>query len=131
VRAAIAEHIPVSVVPGANSILPALLLSGFPTDTFFFDGFLPKKKGELKRKLESLCEDRRTAVVFVPPHQLLKVLGTLEETHGDRPIAVVREMTKIHEEVRRGTAKELAEHYSARRVRGEIVLVLHGKRKSA
>ena len=129
VRAAIAEGIPVSVVPGANSILPALLLSGFPTDAFVFDGFLPRKTGEIERKMASFEDERRTVIFFVSPYKLIKVLSAIENVLPEREGAVVREITKIHEEARRGTANELAAHYGARRVRGEIVLLLKGKNK--
>jgi 16S rRNA (cytidine1402-2'-O)-methyltransferase len=129
VRAAIAEGITVSVVPGANSILPALLLSGFPTDAFVFDGFLPRKTGEIERKIASFEDERRTVIFFVSPYKLIKVLNAIEKVLPEREVAVVREITKIHEEARRGTANELAAHYGARRVRGEIVLLLKGKNK--
>jgi len=129
VRAAIAESIPVSVVPGANSILPALLLSGFPTDAFIFEGFLPRKSGEIERKFASFEDERRTVIFFVSPHKLVKVLQAIEKVLPEREIAVVREITKIHEEAKRGTASELITHYGARRVRGEIVLLLKGRNK--
>jgi 16S rRNA (cytidine1402-2'-O)-methyltransferase len=128
-RAAIAEGIEVRVVPGANAILPALLLSGFPTDAFVFEGFLPKKGGELRRKLGSFEEERRTSIFFVSPHQLLKVLTALDEVMPERTVAVVREITKIHEETRRGAPADVLAHFSSRKVRGEIVLRVKGKGK--
>ncbi len=128
-RAAIAEGIPVQAVPGANALLPALLMSGFPTDAFVFEGFLPRKKGELTRRFERFAEERRTAIFFVPPHRLLKVLEVIGETLPKRELAVVREISKIHEEVRRGTAAELSELFGGRRIRGEIVLLVRGEGK--
>lgn len=128
-RAAIAEEIPVGVVPGANAILPALLLSGFPTDAFVFEGFLPRKKGELARKLRGLEEERRTFIAFVSPYRLLDVLRAIESVLPERVIAVVREITKIHEEVRRGSASSLIAHYAKGTVKGEIVLVIKGADK--
>lgn len=128
-RAAIAEGIPVRVIPGANAILPALLMSGFPTDAFVFEGFLPRKKGELGRRFEKLADERRTAIFFTPPHRLLKVLQAITEELPQRQVAVIREISKIHEEVRRGTAAELIEFYGERRVRGEIVLLIRGRGK--
>ncbi len=128
-RAAIADGIAVSVVPGANAILPALLLSGFPTDAFVFEGFLPRKRGELELKLRSLEGERRTFVAFVSPHRFLDVLRAMDRTMPDRQLAVVREMTKIHEEVRRGTARELIAHFENGPVRGEIVVLVKGERK--
>ena len=131
VRAAIREGIPLSVVPGANAILPALILSGFGTDTFCFEGFFPRKKGDTGRVFEWLAGERRTAVFFVSPHRLLKVLAGFQENLPDRPLAIAREMTKIHEEVNRGVASELIDRYAGRKVRGEIVLVVSGQiRKS-
>ncbi len=129
VRAAIAAEVPVTVVPGANAILPALLLSGFPTDAFVFEGFLPRKKGELERKLLLFEEEKRTAVFFVSPHRLLKILESIDGTLPDREIAVAREITKIHEEIKRGSARQLADYFGSRRVRGEIVLLIKGKGK--
>jgi len=130
VRAAVADGIPITVVPGANAILPALLLSGFPTDAFIFEGFLPRKKSELERKLKTLEDERRTVVYFVSPHRLLKVLEAIDSVIGTRMIAVTREITKIHEEVKRGTARELIEFYRPRRIRGEIVVLISGRGKS-
>jgi 16S rRNA (cytidine1402-2'-O)-methyltransferase len=127
VRAAVTEGIPITVVPGANAILPALLLSGFPTDAFIFEGFLPRKKGELERKLQTLVDERRTVVYFVSPHRLLKVLEAIDTVLESRAIAVTREITKLHEEVKRGTARELMEFYSPRRIRGEIVVLISGR----
>jgi 16S rRNA (cytidine1402-2'-O)-methyltransferase len=128
-RAAIAAGIPVSVVPGANAILPALLLSGFPTDAFVFEGFLPRKTGELERKFSALEDERRTFVAYVSPYKLVKVLEAVARVLPDRAVAVVREITKIHEDVRRGTAQELLAHFSKGEVRGEIVLVVKGREK--
>jgi 16S rRNA (cytidine1402-2'-O)-methyltransferase len=126
VRAAVAEGLSVTAIPGANAILPALVLSGFPTDAFIFDGFPPRKKSELKKAFAALGDERRTAVYFVPPHQLLKVLGVLADVLPDRTLAVARELTKLHEEVVRGTGKELLEEFGSRRIRGEIVLLVKG-----
>jgi len=129
VRAAVTGGVPVTVVPGANAILPALLLSGFPTDAFIFEGFLPRKKGELHRKLLTLEGERRTVVYFVSPHRLLKVLEAVDEVLGARTVAVTREITKLHEEVKRGTARQLIDYYGTRRIRGEIVLLIAGRVK--
>jgi len=129
VRAAIARGIPVSVVPGANALLPALLLSGFPTDAFVFEGFLPRKKGELERRIRSFEDDKRTSIFFVSPHQLMKVLEAINTVLPERSLAVAREITKIHEETRRGSAAELIEHFGSRAIRGEIVLLIKGKDK--
>jgi 16S rRNA (cytidine1402-2'-O)-methyltransferase len=126
VRAALAAGIPVTAVPGANSILPALILSGFPTDAFVFEGFPPRKKGELARTVDALAEERRTVIYFVSPHRLQTVLEAFADRLPEREVAIARELTKLHEETVRGTAAELAERYRGRRVRGEIVLVVKG-----
>jgi 16S rRNA (cytidine1402-2'-O)-methyltransferase len=123
-RAAIEAGIPVTVVPGANAILPALVMSGFPTDKFVFEGFLPRKSGELARWIEELASEHRTVIYFVSPHQLVKVLRAFAERLPGREMAVVREITKIHEEVVRGTARDLLRRYEGGKVRGEIVLVV-------
>jgi len=128
-RAAIAEGIPIAVLPGANAILPALLLSGFPTDAFVFEGFLPRKKGELERKLRALEAERRTFIAFVSRHALLGVLRQIERLLPQRQLAVVREITKIHEEVLRGDAAALASHFEREGARGEIVLLVKGAGK--
>jgi 16S rRNA (cytidine1402-2'-O)-methyltransferase len=131
VRAAIEAGIPLSVVPGANAILPALILSGFATDAFCFEGFFPRKKGEAARIFQWLAEERRTVVFFVSPHRLLKVLAGFQEHLPDRPLAIARELTKLHEEVNRGPAEELIDRYSGRSVKGEIVLVVSGSTRKS
>jgi 16S rRNA (cytidine1402-2'-O)-methyltransferase len=127
VRAAIEAGIRVTTVPGANSLLPALILSGFPTDAFVFEGFLPKKTGALARKLTTLEDETRTVIFFATPHRLLKDLTAIASKLPNRRLAVVREITKIYEEVRWGTAAELVDYYGGRRVRGEIVLLIKGR----
>jgi 16S rRNA (cytidine1402-2'-O)-methyltransferase len=131
VRAALAAGVHVTAAPGANALLPALVLSGFPTDAFVFEGFPPRKKGELGRAIDALAAERRTVVFYVSPHRLLKVLDTFAQRLPDRQLAVARELTKLHEEVTRGTASELLERFSAGKVRGEIVLVVKGAGKKA
>jgi 16S rRNA (cytidine1402-2'-O)-methyltransferase len=126
VRAALAGGVEVTVAPGANALLPALVLSGFPTDAFIFDGFPPRKKGELGRTIDGLADERRTVVYYVSPHQLVKVLEAFAERLPQRQLAVARELTKLHEEVVRGTAEELLARFGGRKIRGEIVLVVRG-----
>ncbi len=129
VRAATEAGIRVTVVPGANAVLSALLLSGFPTNAFVFEGFLPKKAGELERKLRTLEEETRTTILFTSPHQVVRVLQAIERVMPKRMVAVVREITKIYEETRRGVAAELIEYFGAQRVRGEFVLLIKGRDK--
>jgi 16S rRNA (cytidine1402-2'-O)-methyltransferase len=129
VREAIKEGITVTVVPGASAILAALLLSGFPTDAFIFEGFLPKKRTQIERCCKAIEGERRTVIYFVSPYQLVKVLKIIARALPERAVAVVREISKIHEETRRGTASELIEYYGERKVKGEIVLLLKGAKK--
>ena len=127
VRAAAEAGLRVEALPGPTAFVPALVASGLPTDRFVFEGFLPHKKGRQTR-LIALAGEPRTVVLYESPHRLVKLLGQLGEVCGsDRPAAVARELSKLHEEVRRGTLAELAAHYSAQtKVRGEIVVVVGG-----
>jgi 16S rRNA (cytidine1402-2'-O)-methyltransferase len=133
VRAALDARIPVTMVPGATAVLPALVLSGFPCEAFVFAGFAPRKPGELKRVVGALENEARTAVLFVSPHQLHKVLDALAGALPERPLAVARELTKVHEEVVRGTAQEVRDRLARGPARGEFVVVVRGigKRRGA
>lgn len=126
VRAALDAGIAVTMAPGASSVLPALVLSGFPCDAFIFAGFTPRKPGELARAFAALEHEPRTTVFLVSPHQLRKVLDALANQLPGRPIAVARELTKLHEEVVRGTAVEVGDHFAKGEVRGELVLIVKG-----
>lgn len=124
VRAAIEADVAVTALPGPSAVLTALALSGLPTDRFAFEGFLPRK-GRLTA-LRPLARESRTLVFFESPHRVADALRDLAEAFGDdRPAAVCRELTKLHEEVARGTLGELAERF-ADGARGEIVLVVGG-----
>ena len=131
VRDALAAGVPVTAAPGANALLTALVLSGFPTDAFVFEGFPPRKKGELGRVIDELASQRRTVLYYVSPHQLIKILQSFAERLPERELAIARELTKLHEEVVRGTAAELLDRYAGKKVRGEIVLVVKGAGKKA
>lgn len=127
VRACVENNIDVECLPGATAFVPALVSSGFPCDKFVFEGFLPHKKGRQTR-LKLLQEENRTTVFYESPHRLLKTLQQFKEYFGDeRKIAVCRELTKIHEEVIRGTAEELINYYNANTLKGEIVIIVEGK----
>jgi len=126
VRAAVAAGHQISMVPGPSSIVMAVVLSGFPTDRFVFDGWLPRRSGRLSRQLVGYAEEERTVVLLESPHRLCKALRLVEEHLPRRRLAVARELTKRFEEVRRGTASELADHFDAHPPKGEIVLVLEG-----
>ena len=127
VRAAAEAGIRIEALPGATAFVPALVASGLPTDRFVFEGFLPHKKGRHTRLLQ-LAGETRTMVLYESPHRLVKLLGQLAEyLEPDRPAAVAREISKLHEETRRGTLEELGAHYGAQaKVRGEIVVVVGG-----
>ena len=123
VQACVAAGIGVEVLPGPSAALTALVASGLPSTTWRFVGFLPRKQGELTALLSSAAE---TLVAFESPRRLLSSLELLSSLDADRPVAVCRELTKLHEEVVRGSAGELAERYRERPPKGEIVLVLGG-----
>jgi 16S rRNA (cytidine1402-2'-O)-methyltransferase len=126
VQAAIAAGVTVTALPGPSAVLTALALSGLPTDRFAFEGFLPRKEGERAKLLTALADERRTLVFFESPNRLAASLADIARFFGDdRRVVVARELTKLHEEVRRGTAAELAA-WAAGGVRGEIVIVTEG-----
>lgn len=126
-RACVQEGVEVDCLPGATAFVPALVNSGFPNDKFVFEGFLPPKKGRQTR-FKTLAEETRTIIFYESPHKLLKTLGNFMEYFGeDRLVSVSREITKLHEETIRGTAKEVLEHYTNKPPKGEIVIVVQGK----
>lgn len=133
IRAALDARIPVTMVPGANAVLPALVLSGFPSEAFVFAGFAPRKPGELKRSIQALAAEPRTTLFYVSPHQLHKVLDALAALLPERMVAVARELTKMHEEVARGTSIEIRDRFAKSAPRGEFVVVVKGigKRRGA
>jgi 16S rRNA (cytidine1402-2'-O)-methyltransferase len=116
----------VESVPGPSAVIAALQVSGLPTDAFLFAGFLPPKGAARRRRLEELAERRETVVVFESPHRIEACLTDLEAVWGGRPIALVRELTKLHEQVLRGTALEVRAALREEWKRGEMVLVLGG-----
>ena len=126
-RACVENGITVECLPGATAFVPALVNSGLPNDKFIFEGFLPNKKGRQTRYLE-LAEETRTMILYVSPHKLVKTLAEFITYFGeDRQICVSRELSKLHEENRRGTAKEVLAHFEKTAPRGEIVVVVAGK----
>lgn len=131
VQAAVAAGVDVTAIPGPSAVITALAVSGLPTDRFAFEGFLPRKSGERKRRLAELAADRRTLVFFEAPSRLAASLESLAEVFGaERPAAVCRELTKLHEEVRRGPLADLAS-WAADGVRGEICIVVGGASEPA
>ena len=126
VRAAVEADVPVTAVPGASAVLTALALSGLPTDRFAFEGFAPRRDGERRRFLEALAAEPRTTVLFESPNRTAALLDAMVDVLGpDRQVVVARELTKLHEEVVRGTTAEVAA-WAAGGVRGEVVVVLAG-----
>jgi 16S rRNA (cytidine1402-2'-O)-methyltransferase len=126
VVAAVADDIRVTAVPGPSAVLTALAVSGLPVDRFCFEGFLPRKAGERARRLESLRDEPRTMVFFEAPHRTETALAAMAEAFGpNRPAAVCRELTKTHEEVRRGGLASLVA-WAAEGVRGEVTIVVEG-----
>jgi 16S rRNA (cytidine1402-2'-O)-methyltransferase len=121
VQACVAAGLAVEVLPGPSSALAALVASGLPADRWRFVGFLPRR-GRAQR--EVLAETEETLVAFESPGRLVATLALLAELDAARPAAVCRELTKVHEEIRRGSARELHEHYAANPPRGEVVLVV-------
>jgi 16S rRNA (cytidine1402-2'-O)-methyltransferase len=127
VAAAVAAGVAVTALPGPSAVTTALAVSGLPVDRFCFEGFLPRKAGERRRLLAALAAEQRTLVFFEAPHRLAAALADLAEAFGaGRPAAVCRELTKTHEEIRRGDLAELAAWAAEGDVRGEITLVVSG-----
>lgn len=129
VKACVDNGIEVESLPGATAFVPALVNSGFPTDRFVYEGFLPHKKGRQTR-WKALAEEERTIVLYESPHRLVKALEQIIEfISADRLVMVGREISKLHEQMVRGTAKEVLAYFVAHpdKVRGEIVIVIAGK----
>ncbi len=127
-RACVEAGVEVDCLPGATAFVPALVNSGLPNDKFVFEGFLPVKKGRQTR-LEFLALESRTMILYESPHKLLKTLAQIKEFMGeDRQVSVSREISKLHEETVRGTAAEVLTHYEAKPPKGEIVLIVAGKK---
>ncbi|WP_298253766.1 16S rRNA (cytidine(1402)-2'-O)-methyltransferase [uncultured Arthrobacter sp.] len=127
VRAAVEEDLDLTVVPGASAVLAALALSGLPTDRFCFEGFLPRKAGLRAGRLAELVSERRTMVFFEAPHRLEAMLRSLQQEFGsDRQAAVARELTKVHEQVVRGSLLDLLQWAQGGEVRGELAVVVAG-----
>lgn len=123
IRSVLEHGIPVTSIPGPSSLITAVVQSGLPTDRFVFEGFLPRKKGRVSR-LKALAGEDRTVVLFEAPQRLVNTLQNCYDHMGNRPVAVCRELTKMHEEVYRGTLKEAVRHFRQQRPRGEIVVVI-------
>ena len=127
VRACLQSGVNVTSLPGPTAFVPALVQSGFPTDRFVFEGFLPHKKGR-KSRLSQLAEETKTIVLYESPHRILKTLAQCAQVMGsDRQASISRELTKAFEETVRGTLEELEAHFTTHTPKGEFVLVIQGK----
>jgi 16S rRNA (cytidine1402-2'-O)-methyltransferase len=124
VRACLEREVEVECLPGPTALIPALVNSGFPCEKFCFEGFLPHKKGR-KTRLTELAAEPRTIILYESPHRIVRVLQELQQVMGDeRRCSVSRELTKIHEETRRGTFTELLTYFTSKEPRGEMVVVV-------
>jgi 16S rRNA (cytidine1402-2'-O)-methyltransferase len=126
VNACIKAGLPVEIVPGPSAAVTALAVSGLPAGRFAFEGFLPRKASDRRRRIGELSSETRTLIIYESPHRIEDSLLDLHEGLGDRPACLARELTKLHEEVRRGTLSELLDGVRAEGARGEIVLVIGG-----
>jgi 16S rRNA (cytidine1402-2'-O)-methyltransferase len=128
VTAAMDAGVDVRTAPGPSAVLAALVVSGLPTDRFTFEGFPSRTAGERRARLAELAGERRTMIFFESPRRVTRFLEELATAFGDRRVAVCRELTKLHEEVLRGSAAELAEQLADRSPKGEVVVVIEGRR---
>ncbi len=128
IRECISKGIEVECLPGATAFVPALVNSGLPSDTFCFEGFLPQKKGR-QTKIKALVNEHRTMIFYESPHRLVKALEQFIEYFGaGRNASISRELSKMFEENKRGTLQELADYFKTKTVKGEIVIVVEGKK---
>jgi 16S rRNA (cytidine1402-2'-O)-methyltransferase len=128
-RACLQEEIKIECLPGATAFVPALIKSGLPADRFAFEGFLPHKKGR-QTMLKKLATEERTIIFYESPHRLVKTLEQLKEYFGsERQVSVSRELTKKFEETINGTVEEVLQHFQDKEVKGEIVIVVDGKKE--
>jgi len=124
IRMCIDHGIPVVPIPGPSGVIAALTVSGKPTDKFTFEGFLSNKSGRRKNQLTKLRDEGRTAVLYESPHRIVKLLEDILEVYGDVDVALVRELTKKFEEIRREKVSALLEHFKANKPRGEFIVVI-------
>jgi len=125
IRKCLELGIPVFCLPGPTALIPAIIQSGFSSDKFVFEGFLPKKKGKRKR-LEILFKELRTVIIYESPHRILKTLEIFQEYIPNRKIVVIKELTKIHEKLYRGNINEVLQQLKSSNLKGEFVIILEG-----
>jgi 16S rRNA (cytidine1402-2'-O)-methyltransferase len=129
IKKCIEEKIEFVVLPGATAVTTALVYSGLDTDKFVFLGFFPRETKDRKKLVAEISDRVETLIMYEAPHRLLETLDYLRESIGNRDLAVCRELTKLHEEIFRGNLREASEHFGAKQIKGEIVLVIRGKSK--
>ena len=128
IRTCIAKKIKVECLPGPTALIPGIVLSGLPMEKFIFEGFLPLKKGRSSR-LKVLSSENRTMIFYESPHRLIKTLNDFQSTFGsERKISVSRELTKIYEETKRGSLKEIIKIFENKKPKGEFVIVVNGRK---
>jgi 16S rRNA (cytidine1402-2'-O)-methyltransferase len=127
INAAIAEGIAVTVIPGPTALIAALNLSGLPAHNFVFEGFAPVKSGARRKKLETLKDLGHTIIFYESPHRILKLLKDIEEVLENPTVVCVREITKKFEEVKKGTAHEMLDHFTSHEPRGEFVVLINAQ----
>jgi 16S rRNA (cytidine1402-2'-O)-methyltransferase len=131
INLAVAEGIPVVPVPGATAAIAALSVSGLPTNSFVFEGFLPSKHSARMKRLQELAGEGRTIVLYEAPHRIIPALQDIRAVLGDRAAVVTRELTKVHEEVIRGTLSTVLAHLEKGSIKGEFTVIVHGAEESA
>ena len=131
IHLAIENGISVVPVPGPSAVIAALSISGLPTDAFVFRGFLPHKSKKRREILEQLAHVRETVIIYESPHRISETLADIAEILGDRDMVLARELTKVYEEVLRGTVREIQNRIGERKLKGEITLVISGKTRKS
>ncbi len=126
INLAVDQNIPVVPVPGATAAIAALSISGLPTDSFVFEGFLPAKHVARSKRLRELAEEERTMIFYEAPHKIIKTVEDMIELFGDRRAVITRELTKIHEETIRGSLSEILKHLRQGTIKGEFTIIVHG-----
>lgn len=129
IKIAIKEDIPVIVLPGPTASIAALVVSGLSTDKFVFEGFLSSRKKERIDELKAIMSEKRTLIIYESPHRLMETLDNMLNILGNRNIAIIRELTKVYEEVFRGTIEEGIEKFSSQKIKGEFVLIIEGNKE--
>ncbi len=128
VRASLDAGLEVQALPGPSALIPAVTASGLPTDRFFFEGFLPVKDGQRRKRLDALRSFEHTLIFYESPHRIHKTLAAIRDVLGNRRVSLAREISKKFEEYLRGTAEDVANHIAGKTVKGELVLVVEGNR---